>query len=161
MMNIATTRFAPLIGILVLLVLVALAGSTLSHTQKPPAIGPASASIALSETAPRPVATTSAVASTTPPPAPEPEAPAPPPPAPQQQQPQPVPQEPAAPAAIPTPEVIVPQQPLVYDDFDDADDLDFDHYFTCRQIDHLDPHPHFRLDHACGVHGINLRGLSH
>lgn len=130
MNNIATKRFAPLIGVLALLVVVALAGSTLSKARKPPAIGPASASIELPEAAPNPTLTTSnapsALANNQ---APSTNAPVEPQ-QPQQQQPAqqipPAQQLPAAPV-VPVPEVIVPQQPLVYDDFgDDLGDFNFD-----------------------------------
>lgn len=130
MNNIATKRFAPLIGVLALLVVVAMAGSTLSKARKPPAIGPASASIELPEAAPNPTLTTSSAPSAladnqasgnNAPVEPQ---------QPQEQQPaQQIPQVQQALAvpAAPVPEVIVPQQPLVYDDFgDDLGDFNFD-----------------------------------
>ncbi|MDO4631502.1 MAG: hypothetical protein Q4A82_04355 [Corynebacterium sp.] len=48
-MPFASKRFAPLFGVLTLLILVALAGFALSNSKQPPAIGPAAASVELSE----------------------------------------------------------------------------------------------------------------
>ena len=127
-MNIATKRFAPLIGVLTLLVLVALAGSALSSVKKALAIGPASATIELPETAPNPMPTATSTTPTKDDAASVPDDPAQPEPTPevqQQQAPQVQPQAPIAPApAAPAPEVIIPQQQLIYDD--DLGDFDFD-----------------------------------
>ncbi len=127
MMNIATKRFAPLIGILTLLVIVALAGSALSSSKRPPTIGPAATTIELPEAAPNPTTTAPPTTTAQPEPAPTPVE------TPQQQVPQtpqqqvPVPQQQVPIPQPATPEVVVPQQPLVYDDYgDDIGELDFD-----------------------------------
>ena len=48
-MPFASKRFAPIFGVVTLLILVALAGSALSNSKRPPNIGPAAASVELSE----------------------------------------------------------------------------------------------------------------
>ena len=48
-MPFASKRFAPIFGVVTLLILVALAGSALSNSKRPPNIGQAAASVELSE----------------------------------------------------------------------------------------------------------------
>ncbi|GAA1475457.1 hypothetical protein P4N68_12540 [Corynebacterium felinum] len=134
-MSTAVKKFAPLAGVLILLIIVALAGAALSSNKKPPTLDPTALSIRVSsteKTAPteQPLETVDA------------NDPTPLPAEPVQQVPAPAP-APAPPAAVPQnvvppvihvpqlppiqvppipPAFVQPQAPLMYQDVDDMDD---------------------------------------